>query len=186
MKTTLALSVLALVSLTGTFVPGTAPRDSVPTFVPAGATAIGGQSHECNGKTIGFWGNPNGKAIIVAGNFLDVLPSLHLVDEFGVPFATHDIDVFDDWLQGANAVNMAYMLSAQLVAMQFNVMNGNVDIRCQIVTPRHEFLSVDRLIEQAIKALIKDPYTPDGDPNRARQEMLKNLLDDANNNLIWL
>ena len=186
MKTLFELSVLALVCVSGANVPGTSPRDAAPSTIPAGVIAVGDLSHECNGKTIGFWGNPNGKALIVAGNFLDVLPSLHVVDENGAPFVTQDIDEFDDWLHDANAVNMAYMLSAQLVAMEFNVLSGKVDVRCEVVTPRGEILSIDRLIGQAINALIKDPYTPAGDPNRHRQEMLKNLLDDANNNLIWL
>jgi len=31
-------------------------------------------------------------------------------------------------------------------------------------------------------ALAADGYTPSGDPNRAGQECLKNVLDDANNN----
>lgn len=187
MKTTLALSVLSLVCVSGTFIPGSEPRDAAAAFVPAGSTAIAGDlTHECNAKTIGFWGNPNGLELIEAGDFLDVLPSLHLVDELGNPFVTHDIDEFEDWLHDANALNMAYMLSAQLVAMQFNVLSGKVDVRCTVADTRHGVLSIDRLIEQAINALINDPYTPPGDPNRHRQELLKNLLDDANNNLIWV
>jgi len=186
-KTLIALSVLSFVCVSGTSVPGTERLDAATAFVPAGSTAITGElTHECNAKTIGFWGNPNGLALIEDGDFLDVLPSLHLVDEVGAPFVTHDIDEFEDWLHDANAVNMAYMLSAQLVAMEFNVLSGKVDVRCQVADTRHGVLSVDRLIEQAINSLINDPYTPAGDPNRHRQELLKNLLDDGNNNLIWV
>lgn len=188
MKTTIALSVLTLVCVSGSLAThgtGSGQPGATPSFIPTGSTAIAGEPEQsCDGKTIGFWGNPNGEALIEAGNFLEVLPSLHLVDELGMPFVTHDFDVFEDWLQHANAVNMAYMLSAQLVAMQFNVMSGKVDERCVMRTPLGE-MPVNRLIQLAIQALIKDGYTPPGDHNRRRQEILKDLLDAANNNQIW-
>ncbi|HZM00977.1 MAG TPA: hypothetical protein VFD43_12075 [Planctomycetota bacterium] len=151
----------------------------------AAPVAAPGDHAVCEGKTIGFWGNPNGAVLIEAGDFLDVLPSLHLVDERGNPFATHDIEEFQDWLQQANAFNMAYMLSAQLAAMKFNVLAGFVDERECVLRTNTGELPVDRLIEEAIEALIEDPYTPPGDDHRRKQAELKNLLDAANNNLNW-
>jgi hypothetical protein len=196
MKTLVSLSLIALFPISGT-PTATAVAPDGSSGVRAGALpcvsadvasgpGTSGFLHEanCDAKTIGFWGNPNGLAIIEAGDFLSVLPSLHLVDEFGNPFATTDIDEFEDWLQGANAVNMAYMLSAQLVAMKFNVLAGFVDTECLIRSNSGE-KTVGQLIHQAIGALTKDSFTPADDPYRRRQEELKNELDKANNNLNW-
>jgi hypothetical protein len=180
---------LTAVSATGLLAFATAdsrPADHVAPLPAASDLAAPAQPGQtCDGHTIGYWTNMHGEEAIEAGNFLSVLPSLHVVDEVGAPFTTNDFDVFKDWMQGANAFNMAYMLSVQLVAMQFNVLAGYVDERCMLSTHNGE-MTVNRLIEQSIEALIKDPYTPPGDPNRVRQEMLKDLLDAANNNLNWI
>ena len=187
MKTTFGFTCLALLPLSGaaTFDHPPAGRDAL-SAAPSLALvrADDRTSSDCDGHTIGFWSNPNGQELIEAGGFLSVLPHLHVVDENGVPFTTDDFEEFKEWLLGANAVNMAYMLSVQLVAMQFNILAGFVDEDCQITHDGRNDAIV-RITSQAIKSLINDPYTPVGDPNRPRQEFLKDLLDAANNNLIW-
>ena len=187
MKTYLTFACLAALSASGLMASATADARSADRAAPlpaaSGLAAPAQHAQSCDGKTIGFWTNPNGEELIKGGHFLSLLPSLHVVDENGAPFATTDFDTYKDWMLGANAVNMAYMLSVQLVAMQFNVLAGNVDERCMLDT--HPEMTVNRLMGQSITALTRDPYTPPGDPNRPRQEMLKDLLDAANNNQIW-
>ena len=41
--------------------------------------------------------------------------------------------------------------------------------------------TINELMEDANEALAADGYTPDGDANRANQEMLKSWLDQLNN-----
>jgi hypothetical protein len=81
-------------------------------------------------KTIGFWGNNNGKAVLQAHDpaWRTLINSLHLRNANGTLFTVSTtasfasaFSAFDSWLQGANATNMAYMLSAQLAAMELNV-----------------------------------------------------------------
>lgn len=191
MKLSLAISLVALVSGTLAAGPqgGFDPAAGECTVRSAAVRELGsalGASTTCDAKSIGFWTNKHGKTMIEAGNFLSYLPSLHVVDEDGGQFSTDDFETYKDWMKDANAVNMAYMLSAQLVAMQFNVLSGNVSERCIVSGDTLGDISIGRLIDQAAASLRKDGYTPAGDPKRHRQEVLKNALDKANNNLTWL
>jgi len=143
-------------------------------------------------RTKGFWGNKNGKekiAEMIAGG-VDVwgeLNALNLRNAAGalVTFTTHD--QLKAWLQGANANNMAYMLSAQLAAMKLNVLAGFVSTSAALSGPGFpdplvtESITVGDLITAAVAALAADGNTPAGDPNRAYQEYLKNVLDAGNN-----
>jgi hypothetical protein len=140
----------------------------------------------CNGHTPGFWSNRNGRALIDQHNLLALLPSLHLVDAAGNPFATLSYSEFRSWLSGGNAVNMAYQLSRQLVAMVFNRAVGFVNGSCTVNDPVLGVVTIDVLIQRAIDSLTAYPLTPSGHPQRAAQEALKNALDDANNNRNWL
>jgi hypothetical protein len=143
-------------------------------------------SHNCMGRTPGFWRNNNGVALIQSGGFWDELVALNLVNASGAPFdPTGNVQQWRSWLQGANATNMAYMLSAHLAAMQLNVLSGGVSPNCWVTTSSGP-TSIAALMAAANAALALDPYTPAGDPNRALQEALKNALDAANNNLNWL
>ncbi len=130
------------------------------------------------GKTIGFWGNKNGQALITAAD-LAALSALNLVNANGTPFDPTSAAQLNTWLQAATAVNMSYMLSAQLAAMTLNlrknfVMGNALDL-CSGLT-------VGNLVNAANAALGADGYTPSGDPNRAPQEALKNCIDALNNN----
>jgi hypothetical protein len=89
---------------------------------------------------------------------------------------------------------MAYMLSAQLAAMELNVKAGFVDGDSYVYAPSListgacpygnslGFISIDNLRAAANAELCAGRYTPDGDPNRACQEAKKTALDKANNN----
>jgi SdrD B-like domain len=141
---------------------------------------------QCNGRTIGFWRNCHGVSIIVNGGFWDELVGLNLVTASGAAFnPTGSVLQWRSWLQNASAVNMAYMLSAQLAAMQLNVLSGGVGANCWVTTSQGP-MQISAVMSAANQALANDPYTPAGDPNRAAQQFLKNILDAANNNLNWL
>lgn len=143
------------------------------------------------GKTLGWWGNKNGKAEMVdygLANLLAGLSSLNLVNADGSPFNPASYDQFRDWLHSGNAKNMAYMLSVQLATMWLNVKVGHVDGAALVYAPGTKgandagFITVTALINEANFALGQDPSTGAGDPNRVYQEYLKNALDHANNN----
>ncbi len=75
------------------------------------------------------------------------------------------------------------MLSAQLASFQLNVLHGFYEATDIIATPGigSGSMTAQQLIDAANAALIVDGYTPNGDPNRAAQNSLKNALDAANN-----
>jgi hypothetical protein len=134
------------------------------------------------GKTIGFWGNKNGLALLTQTDFA-ALTALKLVNkdgsnrDFTGNLANNKKDL-ESWLQKADATNMAYMLSAQLAAMKLNVLHGFVDGNAFALCYNG---TVNDLISAANTALLADQQTPSGDPNRASQQTLKNCLDALNN-----
>jgi hypothetical protein len=181
-----------------------------PTWVPTTPTSIGpihvgpdsldnNFGNVClgtgGGKTLGFWSNKNGQAAItnkVPGG-LAYLNALHLRNAIGglvVPFGSYT--VFRMWLLGADATNMAYMLSAQLAAMKLNVGAGFVSGGSFVFAGtcgdnpggNPDFISINQLMTDADNQLALHPLTTSAsDPaDRAIQECLKNALDDANNN----
>ena len=143
------------------------------------------------GKTIGFWGNKNGQALINDADLV-MLRALNLKDKQGNDFNPTTKTQLKTWLRGASASNMAYMLSAQLAAMKLNVEtlpdDTAVDPDALIYAPGTMsantlgYATVGDIMLEANAALAADGYTPKGDPNRAYQERLKNALDNANNN----
>jgi hypothetical protein len=140
----------------------------------------------CNGHTIGFWRNNQGRALVLQLGVLATLPALNLVDASGQYVAPATTQAWASWLQGANATNMAYMLSAQLAAMHCNVLAGFVDPQAMVNGGSLGNLTIGNLMQQAIQSLGAHPYTPSDSPFRAAQEALKTALDRANNNLNWL
>src|SRR6266478_9080499 len=74
------------------------------------------------GLTKGFWSNKNGQAKINDGGTsvpeLAILSSLNLRNALGANFDPTTYTQFKDWISSASATNMAYMLSAQLSAME--------------------------------------------------------------------
>ncbi len=71
-------------------------------------------------KTLGYWSNRNGQARFDSGD-LASLVALNLRNADGTDFDPSSYRVFRSWLLGAQATNMAYMLSAQLAAMVLNM-----------------------------------------------------------------
>jgi len=113
--------------LPGTWVHSTANPDPITASsgvdvdgVNFGNARIGNQ----NGKTLGFWSNKNGQALITSGD-LPALRNLNLKNATGGNFDPTTAAQVSTWLLNANASNMAYMLSSQLTATVLNVRRGN-------------------------------------------------------------
>jgi hypothetical protein len=156
------------------------------------------------GLTLGFWSNKNGQAMITKAElcFLDSLcltaTGSHFAPVAGCPTPSSaqfsaGKTALRNWLLNATAVNMAYMLSAQLATMELNVLSGSVSGSALVYEPclitygfsTTGFISINDLMTDANNALCASGggYTPSGSPNRAAEECLKNALDHANNNL---
>jgi hypothetical protein len=150
------------------------------------------------GLTLGFWSNKNGSALIgtTTGNVsvcgaalpssdLVWLASLNLRDGSGADFNPTAYAGFRTWLLNATATNMAYMLSAQLAAMELNVLNGKVNGSSIVYAPGTgtggDFKTVCTLMGLANTELGLHGSVLSGNTNRAYQEALKNALDRANN-----
>ena len=140
------------------------------------------------GLTLGFWSNNNGKALVGSGD-LALLVGLNLRSANGNTFDPANYAGFRTWLLNATATNMAYMLSAQLAAMELNVYNGKVAGSALIYAPgttsanASGFATVNSVMAEANAELGLHGLTKDGSPYRAYQGGLKNALDRGNNNL---
>jgi hypothetical protein len=143
------------------------------------------------GMTLGFWSNKNGQALFGPDD-LALMASLNLRDANGNPFDPANYAAFRTWILAANATNMAYMLSAQLAAMELNVLNGKVNGSALIYAPGTTganalgFASVNAVMMEANTSLGTYGSTPSGHSERAHQTALKDALDKANNNLNFL
>jgi hypothetical protein len=139
------------------------------------------------GLTLGFWSNKNGQALIGSAD-INVLIALNLRNANGTDFDPANKAAFRNWLLNATATNMAYMLSAQLAAMEMNVFNGFVNPNSLIYAPGTMsanalgFATVGAVMAEANNELGLHGLTLDGSPYRTYQEALKNALDNANNN----
>lgn len=154
--------------------------------VAAGQFGVAQVAMACDGHTIGYWRNNHGTAYVQQYGILATYPALCLRNATGQHVAPATIQAHRSFLQGANSVNMAYMLSAQLVAMHCNVIVGFVDPMCMVRDAQLGDLSIFDLMQRAVASLCAHGYTPAGSPFRAEQEALKNALDNANNNRNWL
>lgn len=140
------------------------------------------------GLTLGFWSNKNGEKLM-DGTDLAMLTALNLRNANGTPFDPATYSAFRTWILGATATNMAYMLSAQLAAMELNVFNGKVSGGSLIYAPGATsanslgYATVNAVMAEANTSLGTDANTTSAGPARTYQEALKNALDRANNNL---
>ena len=140
------------------------------------------------GLTLGFWSNRNGQALVGADD-LAMLSNLNLRNANGSEFNPTGYSAFRTWILNATATNMAYMLSAQLAAMELNVYNGKVSGGSLIYAPgttsanQAGFATVNAIMAEANASLGTEAVTTSGHPQRSYQEALKNALDKANNNL---
>jgi hypothetical protein len=143
------------------------------------------------GLTLGFWSNKNGQALFGSDD-LALMVSLNLRNADGTNFNPASYSAFRTWLLNANATNMAYMLSAQLAAMELNVFNGKVNGGALIYAPGTTsanalgFATVNAVMAEANAELGLHGLTLAGSPYRAYQEALKNALDKANNNMTFV
>lgn len=174
----------------------TTPISVTGVVVTSGQTATASFGNLClgggAGLTPGFWSNKNGQKLVGADD-LAMLRALNLKDAKGKDFDPKDYATFKKWLLGSDASgNMAYKLSSQLAAMELNVYNGIAAGSALIHAPGTAsastlgFATVNAVMTEANAALAADGLTPAGDPNRASQERLKNVLDRANNNYAFV
>jgi hypothetical protein len=149
------------------------------------------------GYTLGYWSNKNGQKLETDSDFT-ALTALNLVKGSGqVQDFTGTLDqnktTLKNFLLGATATNMANMLSAQLAAMELNVLHGFVNGSALVYAPALSacgtaglsslgFITINDVMTAANQSLFDHPLTKAGNPDRACQEALKNVLDDANNN----
>jgi hypothetical protein len=145
------------------------------------------------GHTLGFWSNKNGLATMNDGGSvcseLALLNGLYLRNGAGTRMNFGcDYTAFKNWLLSATATNMAYMLSAQLAAMELNVEAGFVNGSALVYAPGTNsanglgFATVNALMTEANTELTLHATALAGDSWRSYQEALKNALDKANNN----
>jgi hypothetical protein len=140
------------------------------------------------GLTLGFWSNRNGQALFGSDD-LALMISLNLRNASGANFDPANYAGFRTWILNATATNMAYMLSAQLAAMELNVLNGKVNGTALIYAPGATsanslgFATVNAVMAEANTELGLHGNTVAAGATRTYQEALKNALDRANNNL---
>ena len=136
------------------------------------------------GKTIGFWSNKNGQALI---NINDVakLNALNLYKPSGWAYPPFSSDLstaksqIRNYLLSANAKDMSWMLSAQLIGTMLNVQKGFLSNSTMVyVGPSSYvptgFISIGEIIENANNALSGS--------DKAAQAYWKDLCDGLNNN----
>lgn len=163
-----------------------------------GNVCLGGNG---GGLTLGFWSNKNGQKLETAADFT-FLSSLNLVNAIGGTFDPTSSSGLASWLLSANATNMAYMLSAQLTAMELNVrhsfVNGNglifignppntscFSVTGEVAPNASGFIGVNDLMNDANLELGAPGgnYTVAAGVQRSCEEYKKTALDQANNNL---
>jgi hypothetical protein len=145
------------------------------------------------GLTLGFWSNKNGQALIGPTDLSFLSSQLNLRNANGSNFDPTSGTQLRSWLLNATATNMAYMLSAQLAAMELNVTNSSgVNGNALIYAPgAHSantfgFATVNAVMTEANTELGLHGLTLSGSAYRSYQEALKNALDRANNNLTFI
>ncbi|MCL6520543.1 MAG: MSCRAMM family adhesin SdrC [Armatimonadetes bacterium] len=136
------------------------------------------------GKTLGFWTNKNGQAIlqnpekwsIVVGSGALSCPVLA-----GLPYTRAEAPYLNSpgeikrFLINANAVDMRYMLAAQWLAMGLNVLVGDVNPSSIIYMGNGTFKTIIEILD--------DVCTNGASWDRMTQEYFKDALDKANNNM---
>jgi hypothetical protein len=116
-----------------------------------------------------------------------MLRTLHLRNFNGTDFDPGSKTTYRTWLLNANAINMAYMLSAQLSASALNVYNGLASGESYIYAPGTNsanavgFATYAAVIAEADAELALHGVVLSDSPYRTYQEALKNALDNANN-----
>jgi hypothetical protein len=144
------------------------------------------------GLTLGFWSNKNGNKILtgnINGTGTGLLPAvvtllntLNLRNANGTDHSfvgANGYADFRNWLLGATATNMAYMLSAQLTALELDVTYKGVD---GLAFDLCSSMTLNELMNAANTSLGLYGSTPSGNAQRPIQEMYKTCIDAINNN----
>ncbi|MEO0091205.1 MAG: T9SS type A sorting domain-containing protein, partial [candidate division WOR-3 bacterium] len=157
-----------------------------------------------NGKSIGFWSAKNGGQPILT---LDDAKYVYFLEPYiygpkypkernnARPFDTLNLNTFkrqvNNFLLDANAVDMRYMLAAQLLATILNVRHGYLDVLQEVwvddgdmVYEPNENWTIGAIIDSALARWSLGSGLS-GSPYRATQEHIKNVLDKLNNNQLW-
>lgn len=148
------------------------------------------------GKTIGFWANKNGQALLTSGDatFLNTLAPYKTFTPYpkaptGYPPFNTTPATFRSQVKGyllnANAVDMKYMLAAQLLATELNVRHGFLDGTQEVWVDVNGDGVVQPGEVTAINSIMSDAIAKWSSGTRAEQEYVKNLLDKVNNNQLW-
>ena len=87
--------------------------------------SMGTDPNASGGQAISFWDNAGNNVRITASD-LKSLDKLDLLDSTGSNFDPTQAAQLQPWLQNASASNVAYWMSAQLAAMELNVLAGYV------------------------------------------------------------
>ncbi len=83
-----------------------------------------GSAYSCiDGRSIGFWSNKHGGALITDTD-LSALRTLNLRNTNGSNFDPTTANQYQSWLTSAGASNMAYKLSEHLSALKLNLAHG--------------------------------------------------------------
>ena len=156
------------------------------------------------GLTLGFWSNKNGQNLENASDFT-FLTGLNLRNatggnqDFNGTLAQNKT-ALNTWLLNASATNMAYMLSAQLTAMELSIRHpvsglpgGSALVyggdcvkgyqQSGQLPGSNGFITINDLMTAANTELGLHGLTPSGNQFRAFQECMKTTLDRANNNI---
>lgn len=144
-------------------------------------------------NTMIYWSNKTGQGSINTGD-LAFLSSLYLRNAKGADYNPTTNKAVSTWGLNASTTNMAYMLSAQLTAMQLNVRHNLVDGNAWVHAPALSvfgtvaglnglgFIRVNDLMTAAGAEIEAHGFVNSASPYRAFQEALNGALDDANNN----
>jgi hypothetical protein len=141
------------------------------------------------GKTLGFWSNKNGGAILKANpgraalvNAIKPVNAKGVVQTFSFADAA-GIKTFQKWLLDATSVNASYMLSVQLSATILNVAAGTQS-GADLVEVDGSWITIDQAIADASAFLIANPITTSAGQARTTALMYKDVFDGLNNNVL--
>jgi hypothetical protein len=171
-----------------------------PDQIKFGNVCIGAGTTSSGTFAPGYWTNKNGQSLIIA-SYLCELNNLCLRDASGNNFdpvancpapTNQQVNAgktnLKDWLTNATAINMSYMLSAQLAAMKLNVLKGIVDGAKLVYAPGTSsanaagFATVNAIMTEANTMLCANAIINASSSLRNRAEAVKNALENANNN----
>jgi hypothetical protein len=136
------------------------------------------------GRTIGFWSNKNGQALISASD-VTALNALNLYQPEGwryPPFSTTLNEAKTQikiYLLNATAKDMKWMLSAQLIATKLNVLHGFLGEETIVYVDPSSYVPSGFI---SIGDIMDNANAASSETDRATQEYWKNLLDGLNNN----